>query len=210
MRHSAPSPHQHITYVKALPDHVFDQLLAIYRRSISYVMEFNCPGEFICDMVWPETQSDFNYIVEHVVGFYGISVDEIANLKYDYNDQADAEGFEMDKSTWFKGRAGPYQPNSLNFTRFGYDSITERHHGEVECKINIPVINMGQACIRFIEADERCWYPSPALLNIAYDHDVQGLDRLRKYDLKERVFLQIVLKKPYQYYSETLPRPNGW
>lgn len=205
-----PSPHQHITYLKPLPDDMFNELRSIYERATTYVMQFNVPNEFICDMLWPETESEFNWIVDNVVAFYGVTTDEIATLKYNYDDVTDTDRNGVDRSNWFKGQSGPWAPNSLNFTRFNHDSITERHHGEVECKINIPIVNMGQACIRFIESNECCWYPSPALLNIAYDHDVVGLDRLKTYDLKDRAFFQIVLKKPYKHYSETLPRPNGW
>ncbi len=206
-----PSPHQRITYLKPLPDSVFAELRAIYLRSKTFVMKFNVPDLFVCDLLWPETQAEFDWIVREVVGFYGIPVTDIANLKYNEDDMADAIRDDVDnKSKWFSGRAGPYLPNSLNFTRFTADSITGKHHGEVECKINIPILNMGQACIRFIDTEERCWYPSPALLNIAYDHDVIGLERLKMLDINERAFLQIVLKRPYQFYSDTLPRPSGW
>jgi hypothetical protein len=209
MKINLPSPHKRITYLKALPDELFNELRDIYYRCSTYVVKFNVPNEFVCDMMWPETQEEFNWIKREILGYYNLSEDEIQNLKYKEEDQGkDRE--DAKKATWFTGNVPDYLPNSLNFTRSNPESITEKHHGIVECKINIPIVNMGQACIRFLDTDERCWYPSPALLNIGYDHEVRGLERLQEFNVNERVFFQIVLNKPYQHYSDTLIRPNGW
>lgn len=190
---------------------MFDEVVAIYHRAKTYVMRYNLPDEFVCEMIWPETQSDFDFLVTNVVRFYGISMDDVANLRYEQDDATDASlEPTLDKFLWFSGMQGPYMPNSLNFTKYNQHSIGGRHCDEMECKINIPVVNMGQACMHFTASDERCWYPSPVLLNVGVEHEVEGLERLRQFDLVERAFLQIVLKKPYQYYSDTLPRPNGW
>ena len=209
MQLNFPSPHKRITYLKALPDELFNELRDIYYRCSTYVVKLDISDIFVCDMMWPETQEEFDWIKKEILGYYKISEDEVQNLKYKDEDLIDA-GEEINRSTWFKGNIPDYIPNSLNFTRSNPNSITEKHHGTVECKINIPIVNMGQACIRFLDTEERCWYPSPALLNIAYDHDVKGLERLEEFNIKERVFFQIVLSKPYQHYSDTLIRPNGW
>ena len=209
MQLNLPSPHKRITYLKALPDELFNELRDIYYRCSTYVVKFDVADIFVCDMMWPETQEELDWIKKEILGFYKLTEDDVKNLKYKEENLVDA-GEEANKSTWFTGNVPDYVPNSLNFTRSNPNSITEKHHGYVECKINIPIVNMGQACIRFLDTEEKCWYPSPALLNIGYDHDVKGLERLAEFNIKERVFFQIVLNKSYQHYSDTLIRPNGW
>jgi hypothetical protein len=198
-----PSPHKRITYLKPLPDHLYNQLLHIYKSAETYIMKFNIPNEFICDMVWPETEAELEWIKKEILSFYGVAEDDVKDIQYTT---------DPDKADLFSGTIPDYVPKSLNFTKFTHGSITEIHHAwdNIECKINIPILNMGQACIHFFDTSERCWYPTTALLNIAYDHDVEGLENLKINNLEERVFFQIVLKGTYKHYSETLERPNGW
>lgn len=198
-----PSPHKRITYLKPLPDHLYSRLLQIYENAQTYIVKFNIPNEFICDMVWPETEAELQWVKDEILSFYGITEDEVMDIQYTT---------DSDKAHLFSGTIPDYIPKSLNFTKFTHGSITEIHRDwdSIECKINIPILNMGQACIHFSDTGERCWYPTTALLNIAYEHDVEGLENLKINNLKERVFFQIVLKGTYKHYSETLKRPNGW
>lgn len=198
-----PSPHKRITYLKPLPDHLYNQLLQIYQNAHTYIMKFTIPNEFICEMVWPETEEEFIWIKKEILMFYNISEHDVRDIQYTT---------DPSKANLFSGNIPEYTPKSLNFTKFTHGSITEIHHAwdNIECKINIPVLNMGQACIHFFDTNERCWYPTTALLNIAYDHDVEGLENLKINNITERVFFQIVLNGSYQHYSNTLSRPNGW
>jgi hypothetical protein len=202
---------------KPLTDELYNGLLGIYKRTKTYVTSFEVIDFTGTYMSWPETDAEHQWILDNILPFYNISVDECLNLQYtDDDNELEEVGVRTDghpRTDWgFKKECIPKRsPNSLNFTTASRHSVIAAHNDhETGCKINIPVLNMSAANLYFRQTDEKYFYPAPVLLNCREEHEVQRLDRMAQYDIPERTFFQIVLKGSYDYYQSTLPLPNGY
>jgi hypothetical protein len=171
------------------------------------------PGFENSEIVWPETATEHQWIIDNILPFYGVKREEIVNLVYkdDDYDSTQIQRVDSNRRDWGFDKVPPWTPNTLNFTRCTEDSIIGSHNDhEAGCKINIPILNMSAANLYFNASDERYYYPAPALLNVREQHEVENLSRLRQFNIPERTFFQIVFKGEFKHYTNMLPLPFGY
>ena len=186
----------HFKICKALPVEWHAKLNEIYDRCESHILEFSLKGnhgDFICDQIWCETQTDQQWIINTLLPYYGIDYKDVVDLDYSNTATTDRSG------SFTKGFNPPYPKNSINFTRFvaGKAAIMEHNAGidHVLCKLNVPVKNIEAATCRWIKTNEGWNYrDNTALpLNVQENHTVDGLENLTE----DRAFLSIALSTPF-------------
>ena len=209
-------PIPHINYVPLLPltKELYLELFAVYDRAKSHTCVFKVEGFEDSETIWTETKEDHQWIIDNILPYYNLTIDDVEELVYTKEDQytKEAKGrYDSDRTQWEFKNVPPWGPRSLNFTRVGVTSFIGKHKDiEGGCKINIPVLNIRSANIHFIDSNEIYFYPTPALLNVRLFHNVDRIDRVSEYDPPVRVFFQIVLKKSFEYWKELLPLPYGY
>lgn len=173
-----------------------DKLLHIYKNCKSFKIRYKYPGVFQNELLWPETQEEYNWIKNNILSHFNLSIKEVAHIPYD---EESSEYRENDISL-------PYRPSAINFVHFFPGDYVNSHNSkqflvEYSAKINIPVLNTHIATLEFEETKERSFYPSPILINSSYSHKVLGMGK----DLHEnRVFLQLMLKDKFSVYYRKL------
>lgn len=209
------SPHINFIPIKPLSDELFNGLLKIYKNATTHKTSFYVPGFENTVMTWPESDEEHQWIIDNILSYYSIPVDEIASLEYTIDDIDDDtlgrrnDGFH--RRDWGFQNVPTRTPNSLNFTTINKTSVITPHNDhEADCKINIPIINMSAANLYFRETDEPFYYNSPVLIHCSSLHEVRNINRMKTFNIPERTFFQIVLKKSFNYYKEILPLPNGY
>tara|TARA_R110000772_G_scaffold222251_1_gene332733 strand:+ start:4212 stop:4847 length:636 start_codon:yes stop_codon:yes gene_type:complete len=181
--------------LKPIPESMHKELVNIYNRCTTYILHFATAhekyGEMICDQIWAETDNDQQWIHDNILPYYGLTIDNIAELDYSNkqkNDRSDSfsTGFEPPYS-WSK--------NGINFTRWvAGEAKSMLHHDKaphIPSKLNIPVINTEHGTIYYPEFDLGFDYKNrhTCLMNVQYKHDILGLEKITS----DRAFLSVPL-----------------
>lgn len=210
-----PIPHVNYMPIKPLSDELYNGLLSIYENAKTYKTTFEVSAFQGTTMTWPETDEEQQWIIDKVLPYYNLSVDDVYSLEYMQKDMYDdRKGKRSDgnhRRDWGFKNVPERMPNTLNFTTVREHSLIEAHNDhEADCKINVPIKNMSAANIYFKDSDEAFYYNTPVLIHCASWHEVQHIDRMKKFNIPERTFFQIVLKKSFVHYQNVLPWPNGY
>ena len=176
------------------------KLLSIYKNCKSYKIRYKYPSLFQNELLWPETQEEYNWIVDNVLSHFSLNIKEIAHIPYNEESVQNMKNYI----------SLPYKPSAINFVHFYPGDYVNSHNSkqfsvEYEAKINIPVLNTHIAALEFEESKERSCYPSPILINSSYSHKVLGMGK----DLQDdRVLLQLMLKDTFSIYYKKLKWNN--
>jgi len=181
-----------------LSEDLQSNLLEIYNRCKTYIFNFSHYNEwedgwFIADTIWCENQEDHQWILNNILPYYGIKLDNVAEYDYDLSkpgwNELSGNGFE-------NGFTPPWSPNSANFTRYEAGKARMMRHydntPQVDGKLNIPLINTDSGHIYYTDIDEKFEYKKmhPCLHNPNYYHNILGIDDLTE----DRVFFSVPVK----------------
>lgn len=197
---------------KALPEDLQTHLEDIYWRCKSHILKFDLHvmnnevrnGSFVCDQIWPEEKEDHQWILDNILPYYGIKVEDVAELDYENSGGKTAKEEADRDAAYGEGYKPPYSQNSINFTKFEVGKAAIMIHtagvNHVLCKLNIPIQACDQAALIYPPNDtypglSYYRYPDkkPCLLNTQIEHTVLGLDDITE----DRIFLSIALTTPF-------------
>ena len=208
-------PHENYVPLLPLTKELYDGLFNIYNRAKTNTCMFYVEGFENSETLWTETEEELQWIINNILPYYGLSLEDLQELLYVMEDKENNEAInnrgDTDRAKWSFKNVPPWGPRSLNFTRIGTDTFIRTHiDPEGGCKINIPILNMSAADIYFTDNNESYFYPVPALLKLLSPHRVNNIERLSQYKPPFRVFFQIVLKQSFEHWKEILPLPYGY
>ena len=124
--------------------------------------------------VFIDDESDYQWILKHILLPIGILQDDIENL---YKQQNCA---------------------GINFNVLTSVDWVNQHSDINPCKLNILISSEKISNIRFISDNEEWNYETPAILDVSKNHLVTNLDQLTE----PRIVLQVFLTKPFEYYRD--------
>lgn len=177
-----------------------DTLLSIFKNCKSYKIRYKYPGLFQNELLWPETQEEYNWITDNILSHFNLNINEVVHIPYNEESPENMDNYI----------SLPYNPSAINFVHFFPGDYVNSHSNKsfsvnYHAKINIPVLNTHIATLKFDKSKQSSNYSSPILINSSKSHKVLGMGK----DLMEnRAFLQVMLKKQFSVYYKTLKWNN--